>query len=127
PLMESVCVCYGGIDSYDFHGYETAQCMSERRAGGECGLKSVHAAKGEKIWEMLRSHDRTKKLLLSALARSHNCKAPPGYTYPVERTLITTGMTISEVESLYRGQVAIQTPEMKVVYRAPPISSYWTS
>ncbi|HEY3395030.1 MAG TPA: hypothetical protein VGK58_20165, partial [Lacipirellulaceae bacterium] len=32
PLVESVCVCYGGVDSYDFHGLETAQCMSERRA-----------------------------------------------------------------------------------------------
>ena len=36
-LRESVCVCYGGVDSYDFHGYETAQCMSERRKGGAQG------------------------------------------------------------------------------------------
>src|SRR3954463_1565383 len=28
PLVESVCVGYGGVDSYDFHGLETAQCMS---------------------------------------------------------------------------------------------------
>ena len=35
PLKESVCVGYGGVDSYDFHALETAQCMSERRAGGE--------------------------------------------------------------------------------------------
>src|SRR5436190_11648750 len=26
PLVESVPVCYGGVDSYDFHGLETAQC-----------------------------------------------------------------------------------------------------
>ncbi|MEI6324688.1 MAG: hypothetical protein WCO91_04500, partial [Gemmataceae bacterium] len=26
PLKESVCVAYGGIDSYDFHALETAQC-----------------------------------------------------------------------------------------------------
>ena len=28
PMEESVCVCYGGLDSYDIHGLETAQCMS---------------------------------------------------------------------------------------------------
>ena len=33
PLAESVCAGYGGVDSYDFHGLETAQCMSERRQG----------------------------------------------------------------------------------------------
>ena len=33
-----MCVCYGGVDSYDFHGLETAQCMSERRRGGEVGI-----------------------------------------------------------------------------------------
>ena len=35
PLRESVCVGYGGVEKYDFHGLETAQCMSERRRGGE--------------------------------------------------------------------------------------------
>ncbi|MCA9129493.1 MAG: hypothetical protein KDB22_20545, partial [Planctomycetales bacterium] len=43
PLAESVCVAYGGVDSYDFHALETAQCMSERRSGGEVGIRSVHA------------------------------------------------------------------------------------
>src|ERR1039458_3370593 len=27
---EALCVCYGGVDSYDFHGLETIQCMVER-------------------------------------------------------------------------------------------------
>ena len=30
-IREAVCVCYGGVDSYDFHGLETLQCMVERR------------------------------------------------------------------------------------------------
>ncbi len=42
-LRESVCVAYGGVDSYDFHALETAQCMSERRKGGEVGIKRVLA------------------------------------------------------------------------------------
>src|SRR5688572_12508852 len=51
PLAESVCVAYGGVDSYDFHALETAQCMSERRKGGEVGILSVLAVRGEKMWE----------------------------------------------------------------------------
>jgi hypothetical protein len=217
PLLESVSVCYGGVDSYDFHGLETAQCMSERRAGGEIGMRSIQAARGGKVWELLKTREQTKKLLFAALARSHTCKAPPGYTcsipslewiqecspaavayfiehrdgfrtamfllngfvndftyaglvkgsggiiscqmhlpmpmhisttadffnplvhhieemvltgigpYPVERTLLTSGMTLFAVESLHRGQAELPTPEAKVAYRVPPRSTYWRS
>ncbi|MBI4662703.1 MAG: hypothetical protein HY735_28145 [Verrucomicrobia bacterium] len=215
PMAESVCVCYGGIDSYDFHGLETAQCMSERREGGETGVKSVHAVRGAKVWETIAKREPTEQLLFAALARSHTCKAPPGYTvsrptlewirqccpdavayfiehldgqrttmfllnglvldftyaglvkttgeiiscqmhlpmpprqttladffnplvhhieqmvlqrtapYPAERTLLTSGMTLFAVESLYRGQVPLLTPELKVAYQAPVASTYW--
>ncbi len=47
-FVESVCVGYGAVDSYDFHGLETAQCMSERRRGGERGIVRVHALKGRR-------------------------------------------------------------------------------
>ena len=40
-VEEAVCVCYGGVDSYDFHGLETLQCMVERRANGETGCRLV--------------------------------------------------------------------------------------
>jgi hypothetical protein len=39
--------------------------------------------------------------------------------YPVERTLLTSGMVIGGVESLFRGQVRVETPEMEVRYEAP--------
>jgi hypothetical protein len=81
PLTESVSLCYGGVDSYDFHGLETAQCMSERRAGGETGVKSVHAVKGDKVWQLLSARETTRALFLAALARSHTLGAPIGYTY----------------------------------------------
>jgi len=83
PLRESVCACYGGVDSYDFHGLETAQCMSERRAGGERGIRSIVAIEGPDVWNAVRKRDQTRDLLLAALSRSHTLKAPAGFTIPV--------------------------------------------
>jgi hypothetical protein len=74
-----VCVCYGGIDSYDIHGLETAQCMSERRAGGETGVKSVQALRGPKVWQRLAERETTQRLFAAALARSFTCKGPQNY------------------------------------------------
>src|SRR3954447_13749513 len=50
-VREAMCVCYGGVDSYDFHGLETIQCMVERRHGGETGVRSVQAYRGENFWK----------------------------------------------------------------------------
>jgi hypothetical protein len=214
PLSESVCVAYGGIDSYDFHALETAQCMSERRRGGEVGIRSVHAVTGDRVWEQLASRDVTSKLFVSALCRSHNlpvdngyptdpvdiawakatlpnttayfiehidgfrtsifmtgirdfnyagmrsdngeivgcqCMLPmPGFSsttadfftplvrhveqmildnetpYPIERTLLTSGMVIAGVQSLFNGETAVETPEMAVRYRGPRESMFWS-
>jgi hypothetical protein len=214
-LVESVAVCYGGVDSYDFHGLETAQCMSERRAGGESGVKSVRALRGAKVWEALQDRPETERLLFAALARSHSLQpAPDGFTfpapgmeflrrasptpvayffehhdglrttlfllngcvrdftyagrtregrvmscqmqlpmppaisttadffnplvhhieqmilqrqapYPIERTLLTSGMTLTAIESLHRGQVPVETPELRVSYQAKKESTFW--
>lgn len=215
PLSESVCVCYGGVDSYDFHGLETAQCMSERRRGGEVGIRSVTALRGEALWaEMDRpARETTRRLMVAALTRSHNLPVEGGFPtapvtyewaraampgtigyfiehrdgfqtamflcpiqdfnyaglrsdngeiiscqmylpmpghgsttadffnplarhieelvlrgttpYPVERTLLTSGMVIGGVESLARQGAAYATPEMKVVYRNPAPPAFW--
>jgi hypothetical protein len=46
--------------------------------------------------------------------------------YPVERTLLTSGMVIGGVESLHRGQL-YETPQMSVAYEAPRDSQFWRS
>ena len=53
-MREALCVCYGGVDSYDFHGLETIQCMVERRTGGETGVKWLQAYRGDKFWDALQ-------------------------------------------------------------------------
>ncbi len=220
PLVESVCVGYGGVDSYDFHGLETAQCMSERRQGGETGIRQVRAIRGSAAWDALAGSDRevTRRLIVSALCRSHSLPVETGYVsdavtfewarkampnivayliehvggfrttlilapirdfnyaglradngevvscqmylpmpnsggpllggpttadffnplarhiedlvltgkanYPIERTLLTSGMVIAAVDSLHRGSVPVETPEMAVTYRAPRESQF---
>ena len=44
--------------------------------------------------------------------------------YPVERTLLTSGMVIAAVDSLSGGQVPVDTPEMAVAYQAPRESQF---
>lgn len=214
PLTESVCVAYGGVDSYDFHALETAQCISERRQGGEVGIRSVHAARNEKLFELLERPERqvTRELFVSALCRSHNLPVEDGYptaavtyewarqalpettgyliehldgfhtavfmtgirdfnyagrladgktvgcqmylpmpgssattadffnplcyhieqmilngqtAYPIERTLLTSGMVIGGVESLFAGQTPYATPDMQIAYKPTAESMFW--
>ena len=46
-------------------------------------------------------------------------------TYPVERTLLTTGLTAAGVESLYRNQEAIETPHLAIKYESTKESTFW--
>jgi hypothetical protein len=215
-ISEALCVCYGGVDSYDFHGLETIQCMVERRRGGETGVKWLQAYRGDKFWEALREGVWPKALMDSALCRSHTLTParagfndifptvddmrrlardpvayryehadglkctmllmnglvkdfnfaafvngardpwstqmylpmPDGRTtlanffspqvnhiekmmltghtpYPVERTLLTTGLTAAGVESLYRGQTRIETPHLAIAYQPSKESTFW--
>lgn len=212
-LTESVCVGYGGVDSYDFHGLETAQCMSERRRGGEVGVRSVEALRGPALWDRAATMPTTRRLLEAALSRSQSLPLEKGYLadpitfdwarrsfpegyayfiehrdgfrttlfmlppiqdfnyagligetgqvvscqmylpmpgraattadffnplarhiermvvegrapYPVERTLLTSGMTLAAVESLHLGR-KVETPQMEVRYEAPAGPLYW--
>ncbi len=47
--------------------------------------------------------------------------------YPIERTLLTTGLTAAGVESLYLGQKRIDTPHLNIAYQPTPESTYWQS
>ena len=215
-VREALCVCYGGPDSYDFHGLETIQCMVERRAGGETGVKWLQAYRGDKFWDALHEGIWPKRLMDAALCRSHTLtparagfndvfptvddmrrlvRDPVAYryehedglkctmmlmnglvkdfnfaadiagrsepfstqmylpmpdgrttlanffsplvnnfekmyltgkpTYPVERTLLTTGLTAAGMESLYRNQERYMTPHLAIRYQPTRESTFW--
>jgi hypothetical protein len=48
-------------------------------------------------------------------------KAP----YPIERTLLTTGLTAAGVESLWRGGKRLETPHLAVRYQPTEESTFW--
>jgi hypothetical protein len=215
-ISEAMCVCYGGVDSYDFHGLETIQCMVERRRGGETGVKWLQAYRGDQFWDALKESVWPKPLMDAALCRSHTLtparegfgdvfptvddmrrlvKNPVAYryehndglkctmllmnglikdfnfaayvngsrepwstqmylpmpdgrttlanffsplvnnmekmyltgkpTYPVERTLLTTGLTAAGVDSLFRGQTRLDTPHLAIAYQPTRESTFW--
>jgi hypothetical protein len=45
-------------------------------------------------------------------------------TYPVERTLLTTGLTAAGVESLFRKGAKVATPHLAIRYRPSPRSTF---
>lgn len=49
-------------------------------------------------------------------------KAP----YPIERTLLTTGLVEAGVRSLGTGQARLDTPHLAIQYTAPRRSTFWT-
>jgi hypothetical protein len=215
-VSEALCICYGGVDSDDFHGLETLQCMVERRSGGETGVKWLQAYRGDRFWDACRDKVWPRELMNAALCRSHTLtparegfndvfpslddmrrlvKDPVAYryghadglkctmmlmnglvrdfnfaahlegaskpfstqmylpmpdgrttmanffsplsnnmekmflsgkpTYPIERTLLTTGLTAAGVDSLYAGQTRVETPHLAIKYQPTAGSTFW--
>jgi hypothetical protein len=212
-IEEAVCVAYGPVDIYDFHALETMQCMLERRRGGETGVVSMQALRGDAVWEAMEnkawaadlfkaclsrsqtlaqqnqfSHRfpqlqqmkelvetpiayqfeyadglKATMLLMNGLVRDFSFAArlrrqteplstlfylPPNpnvvYSgalmanaeqmfmtgkapYPIERTLLTSGLVQAGLKSLAAGQIRMETPHLDVQYRAARKSTFWRS
>jgi len=45
--------------------------------------------------------------------------------YPVERTLLTTGLVAAGVQSLAEKEKRLRTPHLAIRYEAPKASSFW--
>ncbi len=189
------------------------QCLVERRRGGETGVRSVEALRGDRVWQALDDGAWDPALFEACLCRSHSLKPadethrhtyptreelptlverdPVAYQieytdglrgtmlllsglvhditaavqikgqikplstlfylgadhhmqpnffnplsrhieelmltgrtpYPIERTLLTTGMTIAGVESLWQGQ-KLDTPHLDIGYRVTEASTF---
>jgi hypothetical protein len=66
---------------YDFHLLEAMQSMVERRKGGETGVKSVQALRGERVWQALEGKAWDPALFEACLCRSQTLQQAPGYSH----------------------------------------------
>jgi hypothetical protein len=90
-VAEAVMVGNGGMDVMGFHAMEAMQCMLERRAGGETGVRSVETVEGDAVWQAQQRGRWSRELLSSALSRSDN---PLGASEKDGRTQDLTADTI---------------------------------
>jgi hypothetical protein len=78
---EAMCVAIGRVDSYDFHALETIQCMVERRKGGETGVRSLRAFRGEDVWKELEAGRWDRTLFEACLCRSQTLAQPATFSH----------------------------------------------
>ena len=67
-IEEAVSIHGGGVESYDIHGLEVLQSMTEGRHGGETGVESVQFLQGEALWQAAREGRWSPLLAQAALA-----------------------------------------------------------
>jgi hypothetical protein len=75
PFERALAVGYSHFEVYGFHTLEALQVMTERRAGGETGVKAVQCLEGQAAWEAARSGRWDRGLLEAALATVPRKKA----------------------------------------------------
>jgi hypothetical protein len=77
-LKEFVATSYGSLDAYGFHALEMVQCLAERRAGGETGIKAVQAFTGPAVWQAGKDGVYSRDLLEAAISRRRLQTIPEG-------------------------------------------------
>lgn len=70
----AVAISYSGLDIYGFHVLEALQCMTERRQGGETGVRSVQCLQNQACWDFINKNAWVKTLFEQALTRSNTRK-----------------------------------------------------
>ena len=67
-VEEAVAIHGGGIESYDFHGFEVLQSLIEARRGGETGISRVELLTGEAYQRALSAGRWSRELAEAAMA-----------------------------------------------------------
>ncbi|MBL8291635.1 MAG: hypothetical protein JNN08_07355, partial [Bryobacterales bacterium] len=72
PQRNAVAVSFSGLDIYGFHVLEALQCLTERRKGGETGVRAVQCLQNDDCWNFLSSEAWAGKLFEASIARSES-------------------------------------------------------
>jgi hypothetical protein len=69
-IEEALVASRGELEIYGIHALEALQCMVERRAGGETGVKAVTCLEGDAVWKAGEDGVWSRALLEEALSRT---------------------------------------------------------
>src|SRR5262249_10306627 len=69
-IEDALVAAYGPHEVYGFHALEALQVMTERRKGGETGIKAVTCLTGKDVWKAADDGQWSWDLLEAALSRS---------------------------------------------------------
>lgn len=115
----------GTVEIYLFHALEVLQCMMERRAGGESGVKSIQFIEGDAVWKAGDEGRWSWRLLHAALSRCASTN-----TGPIRENVLQPQAVLVEYQDGTRGAVLNlieQTSEFsigaKVTGQTEPVSS----
>jgi hypothetical protein len=96
------------------NGLVTDMTFAARMQGGDCLSTLMYLPHREVCNFFSPLVNQTETLFLTG-------KSPR----PIERTLLTTGLTAAGVDSLWQGQKRIETPHLAIRYHADHESAYW--
>jgi hypothetical protein len=108
-------------------GFRTCMFLCPIQDFNYAGLRSDNGAIVScQMYLPMPTHGSTTADFFNPLARHIEDVVLTGRTpYPVERTLLTSGLVIAAVDSLFQKQVPIETPHLAVRYQANADSAFW--
>ena len=76
---------------------------------------------------MKRQIEHQKVIRVALMSKVEEMFLTGKVAYPVERTLLTSGLLEAGMQSLARNQDRIETPHLNIRYEAPRESTFWQS
>jgi hypothetical protein len=77
-VSEIVATAYSSLEAYGYHGLEIIQCLAERRAGGETGVRSVQFYEGPRVWQAIAKGVISREVIEAATSKRRHSLSKPG-------------------------------------------------
>jgi hypothetical protein len=121
----AVAISYSGLDIYGFHVLEALQAMTERRRGGETGVRSVQCLQRQDCWNFIEQNGWAKSLFDAALSRSNTRKQGDPRTLVKDPTAFVVDYNdgLKAAAFLMTGLVQDFTVAVDVEGQAEPVST----
>ena len=106
-LTQMVAISYHTLDAYGFHALEMVQCLAERRADGETGVRQVRCLSGDAVWEALDDGTIDEGLLQAAVVPLESSPVKRGNRSLMELAKEPTAMIVDYRDGLRASVVTL--------------------